>query len=154
MKYEPLSHEKLEAGRECLALLDEFELGVQGAVWVYVPSMMEWRFYIVTSLVDIDGLVETYNRIERLFSLKFRNPELVIDDIYLGSPDEAVFRTLASAFHVQNSSVELRDVQINNLKIEHAHVYRLTKAPPVIVAKQARQKFDGRVKQLERTAHI
>jgi hypothetical protein len=151
--HQPLSEEKLAAGRECLRLLDEYELGVQGAVWIYLDILKEWRFYIVTSLIDIDGLVETYNRIEKLFGLRFNNTELSIDDIHLGSPNEAMFLMLASVFKIQGDSlVELKNMAVNDLVIDHAYVYRLDRAPPIIEAKQARQKFDRKVKELERAA--
>lgn len=148
-----LSQAKLNAGRTCLDLLDKYGLGVQGAVWIYIDQLREWRFYIVTSLVDIDGLVDTYNRIEKLFSLQFTDPELTIDDVHLGSPAETIFMTISRAISVKGHSlIELENCVINNLVIEHAYIYRLDAAPPVIKAKQARQQFDMRLKEVARAA--
>jgi hypothetical protein len=151
--YHELSEGRLTAGKDCLRLLDDYGLGVQGAVWIYLDVLKEWRLYIVTSLIDIDGLIETHKRIEKLFGLRFNNAELSIDDIHLGSPNEAMFQILSSAFKVQGDSlIELSDVAVNNLVIEHAYVYRLDKAPPVLAAKEARQKFDRKLKQIERAS--
>jgi hypothetical protein len=150
MSYSDLSKEKLEAGKECLALLDEYGLGVQGALWIYVRSLNEWRFYVVTSLVKIDGLIETYDRIERLFGLRFRDSNLMMEDIHLASPDEPLFQAMAGMIRAENAIVELQRCNLNGVELEHAYVYRLTKAPPEIKAKQARQKFDQKVKQIER----
>jgi len=51
---------------------------------------------------------------------------------------------------VGHSLIELVDVSVNELQIEHAYIYRLDKVPPVIEAKQARQRFDKKLRQLER----
>lgn len=155
MSRHELPTEKIEAGRTCLELLDEYGLGVQGAVWIWVEGLTEWRFYIVTSLVDIDGLVNTFNRIERLFALRFHNPELTIDDVHLGSPNEPLFRTMAKVIAVRdNAMIELENVivqdQHSRIIIEHAYIYRLERAPPPMKAKQARQLFDRRLRELER----
>jgi hypothetical protein len=155
MSRHELSEEKLEAGRECLELLDEYGLGVQGAVWIYIDGLKEWRFYIVTSLIDIDGLVETFNRIEKLLGLRFNNPNLSIDDLHLGSPNDLMFSTMANVIAAKGTSlIELENVLIQNERarvlIEHAYVYRLDKAPPLIKAKQARQLFDRKLRALER----
>ena len=152
MSRHQLPEEKLQAGRQALALLDEYELGVQGAAWIYIDVLKEWRFYIVTSLVTIDGLVDTHDRITRLFRLRFANPSLDLEDIHLASPDEQLFLALSQVFHVQNGLVELENVGVNQLKIEHAYIYRLDRAPLVIKAKEARHKFDKKLKELERAA--
>ena len=146
-----LSQEAVDAGEQFLALLDEYGLGVQGAGWIHFDVVREWRYYIVTSLVDIDGLVETHDRISRLFALKFRSEVLTIDDLYLMSPKEPTFKTLSGVFKFDRSLIILEKVQIDNLLVERAVFYRALKDVPTdIKAKQARQQFDRRVKELER----
>jgi hypothetical protein len=150
MKYQPLTEGQKEAGRQCLTLLDVYELGVQGAIWIYTKSLQEWRFYIVTSLLDIDGLVETYNSVERSFGLKFRNEHLTMEDIHFSSPTENLFMKLASAISARaHSEIELDNVIIDGFMIEHAYIYRLEKAPPKIKAKQVSERFDKMLKQIE-----
>jgi hypothetical protein len=148
MNSHELSPGKITEGGDFLALLDSYGLGVQGAAWIYASPLQEWRYYIVTTLVQIDGLIETHKRIEQLFNQKFNHIEMVLDDLYLGAPDEEMFATLASMFKVNigGGSIEFRNVQINNLLIEHAYIYRLDKAIPVIKAKQARHQFDKLIK--------
>jgi hypothetical protein len=155
-----LSTAAMEAGAECLQLLDRHKLRVQGAAWVYSNSLGEWRFYIVTSLVEIDGPLATYQRIEKLFGLTFNNKNLLIDDVHLGSPNETLFRALAQAFSkpaqkkgLKATTVTIEQITINGFFIEKALIYRLNRSPPKIEVMRNRKAFDHHLKELMSAAN-
>jgi hypothetical protein len=148
-KLPELSKDSVLAGSNCLALLDAHGLGVQGAAWVLSETLYEWRFYIVTALVDIDGPSATFERIERLFALT-KWKELLIDDVHLGSPDEPLFVNLAKFFRKTGEGVaQLKDVQINNFRIADAFIYRLDLAPIRTKLQEKRRKFDAHLEELK-----
>jgi hypothetical protein len=150
----------VNAGAECLQFLDSHKLRVQGAVWIYSRPLGEWRFYIVTSLVEIDGPLATYERVEKLFGLGFNNKDLLIDDVHLGSPNERLFRALAGVFLIPASKrkiiggrLTIENMTINGVLIEKALIYRLDKSPPKIEVMRNRKAFDRHLRELEGTAN-
>lgn len=158
-----LPEASLTAGLECLQLLDAHKFGVQGAAWIYSSSLGEWRYYLVTQLVEIDGPFETYQRIERLFGLKFNNQHLMIDDVHLGSPNEAIFRNFLSrtkldGARLRNVTIEVIEpipgggVRKQTLLVEEAYIYRLHKTPPKKEIIKKRKAFDKLLEKLEHAA--
>lgn len=142
-----------DAGAQCLALLESHGFVVQGAAWIFSSVAREWRYYIVSGLVDVDGLLATYDRIMRLFDA-LRWTGMSIDDVHLGSPDEPMFKALAAALHVDNAQVKLDNVQVDRFVIEHALVYRMAKAPIRTRLQEARKKFDRHLSEMEARARI
>jgi hypothetical protein len=157
-KIPELSRSSIEAGAACLDLLDEHGFEVQGAAWVYSSFLDEWRYYVVTDLVEIDGPRATYERLEKLFGLRFNNRGLMIDDVHLGSPREHVFQVLTGFFSKRRKTgapvgIENFQIQPRNGRpyfIEKALLYRLEPRPPKVEVMRKRKKFDKHLRELER----
>lgn len=146
-----LSEKSKAAGQAILKVLDRNKFAVQGAAWVYSDLLGEWRYYVVTDLVELDGPLATYERMERLFSLKFNNPDLLIDDVHLGSPREDLFIAMATAIRVSvPRGWTMIDVRIGNYFVREAYVYRLDKTPTRAETLVKRKAFDRYLKQLEK----
>ena len=43
------------AGQRLLEATDTLGLEAQGAAWIYEPDLEEWRYYLVTVLLDWEG---------------------------------------------------------------------------------------------------
>jgi hypothetical protein len=149
----------IDAGWECLKVLDAHKFNVQSAAWVYSSILKEWRFFIVTALVEIDGPAETYDRLERLFAIKFKNKALMIDDVHLGSPREDLFVSLARAIKVPRFRKRHAGIVMKNIKVAHrpdlvyllenAFIYRNDADLPKAATIKNRKIFDRHLRQLE-----
>jgi hypothetical protein len=162
-KIPELSKSSIKAGAACLDLLDEHGFEIQGAAWIYSSFLDEWRYYVVTDLVEIDGPRATYGRLEKLFALCFNNRGLMIDDVHLGSPREHVFQVLTTAFNLKSKRRKAGiPTTIQNVKIqpqngrpyfvEKALLYRLEPSPPTVEVMRKRKKFDKHLRELEQMA--
>lgn len=143
-----ISPASVSAGAECLKLLDSHGFAVQGAAWLFSSVVREWRYYLISGLVDVDGPIATFDRIGRLFAAVHWNG-LMLDDVHLGSPDEPMFKALASAIRVENAQMVLEGIQVNQFVIEHAIVYRMVSAPIRTKLQEVRKRFDRHLQELE-----
>lgn len=147
-----LSQAELVAGAQCLELLERHGFEVQGAAWVTTDTIKEWWYYIVTGLMDMDGPLATYERLDRLFEALPRTP-MEIDDVHLGSPDEPMFKTLRRAAEVESGPVAFENLSVNGgFTIEHAVVYRMLPNAVPTRLQAVRTNFDRHLKQLEAAA--
>lgn len=94
MATQPLTEELLSAGRKFLATTDELRVGAEGAAWLFDPVDENWRFFLVTSLIDELGPRELYETLSKVFRKVM--PELPISmfAVYLASPSDKPFRVL------------------------------------------------------------
>ena len=87
-----LSPELIEAGAAILAKTDELAMQAQGAMWVFDSSLEDWRYYLVTTLVDTLGRRKTYKLLIDAFE-KLKLPQsMIVDDVHLGSPTDPLIR--------------------------------------------------------------
>jgi len=129
-----LSEELKEAGGRLLYITDVLQMGAQGAMWVYDHNLNDWRYYLVTSLVDTIGRRETYKRLLRIFGApeadKFFPKELTIEDIHLGSPSDQFFQLITSAVSRAGSGhTTFKDCVINGIRFDGL-VYRVVRSIP------------------------
>jgi hypothetical protein len=121
----------------------------RGAAWVTTDTIKEWWYYVVTGLMDMDGPLATYGRLDRLFEALPQTP-MEIDDVHLGSPDEPMFKTLRRAAEVESGPVAFAKLSVNGgFMIEHAIVYRMLPNPIPTRLQAVRANFDRYLKQLE-----
>jgi hypothetical protein len=151
MVREHLSDRMKAAGRDLLAVTDALEMRAQGAMWLYDHSLKDWRFYIVTSLVDVIGRRKTYQLLLEAFERIDLPEDVTIEDVYLGSPTDLVFQYVSRAVGVSDDS----QVTVNNCSFDgllfDGVIYRSVKAVPSAgEAKRIERRFSGHVKNLPR----
>jgi hypothetical protein len=91
-----LSPELRAAGIDLLAATDKLGMQAQGAMWLYDHALSDWRYYLVTSLVDTIGRRKTYGLLLDIFEAMEFPKEMTVDDVYLGSPNEPLFNLVSA----------------------------------------------------------
>jgi hypothetical protein len=138
MARETLSDELKEAGYRLLFVTDLLKMRAQGAMWIYRHELNDWRYYLVTSLVDAVGRRETYKMIARIFSAPgadgFFSKEFTLEDVHLGSPSDEFFKLISSIATV--SAFGLLEKTRQNLRI-----VRLTELPWIVLCIERYQQY-------------
>lgn len=129
-----------------LALLDRVGLQPQGALWLMFPHVKDWRYTIVSDLVDDYGRTKVYGLIDDVIAALPAVDGLTIFDIHLASSTEIMPRLLDGAIDVDNGIVRLTDCRVNDMNVD-AVVFRLSRPRPVSVRKKA-------IRALERAAKM
>jgi len=140
MAVEPLSAELKTAGQIMLAHLDRVGLSPQGALWLMFPHIKDWRYTVVSDLVDDYGRIKVYGLIDEALSALPPVDGLTLFDIHLASTSEIMPMVLDGLVAVDNGVVHLNDCRINDVKVD-AVVFRLQQARPVAVRKKAIRDF-------------
>jgi hypothetical protein len=126
----------------------------QGAMWVYDRFLEEWRYYLVTSLVDSLGRRRTYKLLLDAFERIGLPKGMNVDDVHLGSPTDAFFRFVTSMVRVSDGGIaRFNDVIFGGAPFDGL-VYRAVTAPPPSTGEADRieKRFSKRVKDLVRAA--
>jgi hypothetical protein len=145
-----LSEELIEAGRQLLLATDGLNLQAQGAMWIYSHELGDWRYYLVTSLVDTVGRRETYKYLIRIFDAaepKGLFPkELTVQDIHLGSPADEYFQRISSGVSVVQGPVQVKDCIINGIKFDGVIYRAVTHVPSSGEARKIEKQFSRKMK--------
>lgn len=137
-----------EAGLQLLATTDALAMQAQGAMWVYNYVLEDWRFYLVTSLVDTLGRRKTYGLLLDAFDRVDLPAEMTVEDVHLGSPNDDYFRLISSGFGVDGGVVEVQNCVVNGVPVD-AIIYRSVRsAPSAKEAERIEKRFAKRVKDL------
>lgn len=124
-----LSEELKGAGRQLLATTDMLDMQAQGAMWIYDHALHDWRYYLVTSLVDTIGRRKTYNLLLEAFESIDVPEAMTTEDVYLGSPTDDIFRLLSGVMSVSgNTWSEVTNCAFNYM-IFDAVIYRSLSEP-------------------------
>lgn len=148
-----LSKQLKEAGRELLEATDALDMQAQGAMWIYHHALEEWRYYLVTSLVDTIGRRKTYRLLLDVFEHVKLPKEMTIEDVHLGSPNDAFFQLVSQMVGIQGAIVEFENCLFNEVSFDGV-VYRSVRSPPPPKeAERIEKRFQKRVKELSRSSH-
>jgi hypothetical protein len=157
MAGEHLPEELKVAGLQLLRATDSLDMRTQGAMWIRRHELNDWRYYLVTSLVDTLGRRETYKLLLRIFSAsgadKLFPKELTVEDIHLGSPNDKYFQRICLAIRVDkagSSWAEFKDCVINGIQFDGV-IYRAVSGEPPSdrEAEIIQRTFWKRVKEIE-----
>lgn len=118
--------DKINDGRELLRILDETELRVEAAFWLFDSERSGWRLVLATPLVDKGGRLPVYRRLievlaygpELSFTLEEISPVGLQDRVVV-----AVRSALKSA--LSDSNIRVADTYKEGVLIEDAYVYRV-----------------------------
>jgi hypothetical protein len=138
----------IAAGERLLRKTDELGLEAQGAAWIYDHQLGEWRFFLVTSLVDTLGRRTAYKELLRAFA-KIRLPaELSAVDVHLASPEDVVIQALAGPIEVVGDSrVHFVDCRVNGVPFD-ACFYRWSALPGPAEVRKIERSFRRNVDRL------
>jgi hypothetical protein len=157
-----VSDERFDAGQRLLAAADELGLEAQGAAWIYMDDLEEWRYFLVTALVDTEGPLWVYKRLLRAFNKLAERDDFLSVDVQLASPNEVWFRAIMIMMNIVGLS-SARDLGVDDSQvyadgrvyiIKHfrACVYRMAPAPPADSVRRIRNKFNSKTSRVLATA--
>lgn len=144
MVVEPLSEQLINAGVALTEELDRIGLRPQGALWLHAHHLNDWRFTVISDLVDHMGRRRVYSLIDEALSKIGPSETLNIADIHLAAPSEVLAQVLGGAFHVNSGTAFLTNCTVNNQLVD-AVVYRLAPRRSASDAKKAASLFERTV---------
>lgn len=147
-----LPSELIDAGAVILAATDDLSMQAQGAMWVFDHSLGDWRYYLVTSLVDTVGRRKTYKLLIEIFD-KINVPRsMTVNDVHLGSPVDPFFKLVSGAVGISGGGYAIfSDCVFNGVAFDGL-IYRSVREPPAPQeAERIEKRFARRVKDLIRT---
>ncbi len=118
----------VDEGGNLIRALDDAGFPVRSALWKYNPDQDEWRLIIATPLVDTDGPLDAYKKLDRILEANRPDLGLALPDIQLLSPKDRLIQLFRSAVQTGKSISDIRFSRnvINGVYIDDALVYRST----------------------------
>lgn len=150
MAREHLSEELKAAGLSFLQAADEIGLSPQGAMWIRSHALQDWRYYLVSSLVDTAGRRKAYQLLIRAFEVGEFPKSMTIEDVHLGSPNDPLFQKISRVLEVDNAIANIGLFQYEDLSLS-VIIYRSMKAPPSErEARAVEKRFERTLREKER----
>lgn len=145
MAARPLSEDLIDAGHKLLEAADKTGLRPQGAAWLYDHALDEWRYILVSALVDTMGRRKVYQLLVRAFSKLHFPADLTIVDVYLEGPKSPLFDALAR-FQVVDGIARFENCSLNGMLFDGV-IYRWNPTPPPSAVKQIERNFMKKAKR-------
>ena len=146
MAAKPLSDDLKAAGLEMLGELDRVGLGPQGALWLYAHYLGDWRYAVVSDLVNALGRHRLYDLIGTALDRIGPIHGLTIFDVHLFDTSETMPQVL-SAIRVDGGAATITDCIVNGM-LTDAYVYRLVPSRNKREVRLAAKAFERSVQQL------
>jgi uncharacterized protein (DUF1786 family) len=150
MDHQALPQSSIDLGARILDAVDEFGLQPEGAFWFFDEESSEWRFHIVSSLVDVAGPRWMFIQLNKIL------PEIVDQlppafDLHLVSANEVLADEVRLA---AENSVDDHDepaiVDFGNGK-KNLVVYRIRPTMSVRALHRTRVEFRKKLKEAAET---
>ncbi|OHB80045.1 MAG: hypothetical protein A2Z25_06365 [Planctomycetes bacterium RBG_16_55_9] len=118
----------MQAGEALLKKLDEDKFKIKAALWLYMPDPEEWRLVLASPIVDTDGPIKAYEKVQSELQELDGRSELSLQNIALVSPHDKLIMALKTTIKTgkEISHIRLTGNVINGVFIEDAYIYRLT----------------------------
>lgn len=87
----------IEAGAEFVRSLDALGFEAQGSYWLRPHDLELWRLVLVTVLEDRATTTDPYAYLTDAFPEGALPGPLMLDDVYVKSPSDALFRAMTAA---------------------------------------------------------
>lgn len=144
-----ISAELKAAGADLLRATDALGMQAQGAMWVYRHALEDWRYYLVTSLVDTIGRRKTYRLLLKAFEVVDFPKEMTVEDVHLGSPKEPFFQLVSKIVRVDGGGTATFENCIFNEMSFDGVIYRsVQEVPTKREAERIEKRFTKRIKNL------
>jgi hypothetical protein len=136
----------MELGQQVVQQADAAGLNPSGAAWIRDSSSDKWVLELATQLLDSHGPQWVYDRIVPILRVTPLPHPMHVSRLRLASPNEAFWRSVASAFRVDNAAVSM-DRGIVKGMVFPAMVL-LRSRPPATTAAQDAERLDQRYRDL------
>lgn len=144
-----LSKELIDAGADLLAITDSLDMQAQGAMWVRDHALGDWRYYLVTSLVDTIGRRKTYKLLIDAFEKVSLPKSMTVEDVHLGAPSDTFFRLISSGFGVTGGGrAYVENCVINGIPFDGVIYRSVISEPTEGEARRIEKIFGKRVRDL------
>lgn len=143
-----LSERMKQGGSALLAITDALAMQAQGAMWLFDYGLQDWRYYLVTSLVDTLGRRKTYRLLLEAFERSSFPNDMTVEDVHLGSPIDPLFQLVSTVVRVDNGMVSFENCIINNVPFDGVIYRSVREVPTSKEAASIEKRFAKRVKDL------
>jgi hypothetical protein len=118
----------IEIGQSAVEALAKEGVPAPAALWLYESEAGEWRLLIATPIVDKDGPLEAYKRIQRALVSNDLADRLPLSRVAVVSPKLPLVTLLRKALKTGPGIHRIRftNSTIKNVLIEDALIYRLS----------------------------
>jgi len=123
MDTESLLENQIDAGQKLLELLPQSGIAVAAAFWLTASVDCRWRFFLVSPVVDVEGLIKAYRRLHLL--TQQMAGALFIDPlgIKLIGLDDPIAKDVLAIWGPRVSPVRWSGRSLGNVIIEDAYLY-------------------------------
>lgn len=123
-----LVNQEIEEGQRLIDALNDANVSVHSALWLYVSESETWRLMLALPLYDDEGLLKTYKKILSVF--RQVKPELKIDwtGIVAVSPKDELIQGLSQDqqhWNIDLSGRRMTNSRVNRILIEDAYIYQI-----------------------------
>jgi len=122
-----LSERIIQTGREIVEKLDNMNLSITSALWLYSAEANQWRLVLVSPLVRQKGPRHLYKFVQSCL-LKFSDRLISLSDITVLDDRNNMINILKGAIKTGKtlSSIRFTHNYVNGVLIEDAYIYRIT----------------------------
>ena len=154
MARDHLSERMRQGGAALLATTDDLAMQAQGALWLFDHDLEDWRYYLVTSLVDTLGRRKTYRLLIEAFECSNLPQDMTVEDVHLVNPMDPVFQFVSKTLRADDGIIELSDFIVSDISFD-AVIYRTLRTMPTSrEAASIEKRFSKRVQELSRVAGL
>lgn len=120
-----LVEKDIQAGKDLVKKLDEAEMGVTAAYWIYNSDSEYWKLMVATDYYDNHSNKDTYLKILSVLDKFGQSFPISLMDIHSMSPSDAFVQKMSKAIRVDGiSDVRFSRNIIDGEYIEDALIYR------------------------------
>ena len=88
-------------GEELIGVLDKAEFPVSTALWLYASDRYaQWRLVIATPLVDDQGPLGAYKKLDKIVRKDLPNLVLFLQQVQLVSPSDSLIQSLKKTYRL------------------------------------------------------
>ncbi len=122
-----LVEEDIQGGRRLLEELDRQEINVSAALWFYVADDEQWCLLLASNIVDSEGPLAAYERIQETLTKLGEDFRPSFGDISVVSPSDGRIQSLRTAVKTgpEIAAIRFSRNAVNNMYIEDALIYRM-----------------------------
>ncbi|MCK5270902.1 MAG: hypothetical protein KAJ46_08960 [Sedimentisphaerales bacterium] len=122
-----LVEKAIQDGRRLLSALDDKQINVRAAFWIYDSESEKWRLTLAMPMVDKKGPKESYREVQTVLSdPSAEKLDISLRDVTVVSPENELVKLLRFAIHFEGTGgIVFEGNTINGIYIEKAYIYRM-----------------------------
>lgn len=125
-----LVEQDFKAGEKLVRALDEAQINVHSAFWLYDSETDNWRLIIASKVADFSSPRRAYSQIKRVLRRldENENNPISLENISVISPNHPLISILKTAINTgpdQIMGIRFTRNRIGNSFIEDAYIYRI-----------------------------